>query len=212
MMRPRVYTSKTLLCVLRGRGFRTAPTAFPCPKNCPPNIEHGSFSSMISRDFAPFRRTRRSGGRRGRIPSRRTNLERPLRFCLKTPNRLSTQHKTPRREKQHDFQGGSSPQCLDTFQSSTTEHRMGTWTPQTISATPSHLCHQQPCPVVKDLRRGRVVETDGLLKEVDGSKVEGVSFLEFALLGRVRQGRIRKYEGNAGQTQWVPIIGLQVST
>lgn len=47
------------------------------------------------------------------------------------------------------------------------------------------LCLQQPRPVVEDVCIVRVVGTESLLEDVEGSKVERVSLLVLALLGPV---------------------------
>lgn len=70
--------------------------------------------------------------------------------------------------------------------------------PSFICGTPSHLCLQHPCSVVEDFGKGRVVETDGLLQEVDCSKVEGVSFLVFPLLGRCYEGVTERTKATKG--------------
>lgn len=60
--------------------------------------------------------------------------------------------------------------------------------PPFFSATPSHLCLQQHCPVVESFGKDRVIAADRLLENADGSKVEWVRFLAFSLRGRVGTG------------------------
>lgn len=53
------------------------------------------------------------------------------------------------------------------------------------STAPSHLCLQQACPDVESLGKEWVVVTQGPLENIDGSKVQGISFFALALRGRV---------------------------